>query len=129
MTFLVALLMMPALSWAHGENKTGPHGGHIRMPGAFHTELVLDQEQNVKIFLLDINFKNPSVKDSKVGVVAKSGKTLVNFKCTEMVEEAPHFHCIPEQKFLLKGELIVKAVREKSVGNEAVYKLPLPYHH
>lgn len=125
MKYLTALLLTPALSWAHGENKAGPHGGHIRMPGAFHTELVLNKDQDLQIYLLDMNFKNPSIKDSKVEVYAKSNSgTQVTFKCPTMGGD--HFHCLPEMKFPLNGELVVKAVREKAVGNEAVYKLPLP---
>lgn len=125
MKILAALFLIPTLSWAHGETKPGPHGGHVRMPGAFHTELVLNQDQTVQIFLLDMGFKNPSTKDSKVEVYAKSDKDIkVNFKCSTM--EETQFHCIPEKKFPLDGEIVIKAVREKAVGNEAVYKLPLP---
>ena len=42
MAFLVTFILMTSQSWAHGEDKYGPHKGFIRMPGAFHTELVLN---------------------------------------------------------------------------------------
>ncbi|MGZ3775546.1 MAG: hypothetical protein ACXVCY_16275 [Pseudobdellovibrionaceae bacterium] len=127
MKFLMMLfLIIPSLSFGHGETKPGPHGGHIRMPGAFHTELVLNKDQSIQVYLLDINFKNPSVKDSNVEVIAKSAKgTSIPFNCAPMEES--HFHCLPEKRFSLNGELIVKAVREKAAGNESVYKLPLPH--
>ncbi|MEK2645701.1 hypothetical protein [Bdellovibrio sp. BCCA] len=121
---LAALLLMPALSWAHGEDKPGPAGGHIRMPGPFHTELMLDKEQGAHIFLIDMNFQNPTVKDSKIEMVAKYKKSEVKFNCSIM--GANHFHCVPEKKYPNKGELIVKAVRENAVGNPVSYKLPLP---
>lgn len=125
MKFLIAVFLLPSLCWAHGENKPGPHGGHIRMPGAFHTELVLEEDQSLSIYLLDMNFESPQIKDSNVEVFLKSKKgEKIPFKCMPMNED--HFHCMPEKKFSLKGELKIKAVRNKAAGNEAVYKLPLP---
>lgn len=120
---VIAFLFLPALAWAHGEDKPGPHGGHIQMPGAFHTELMLDKDESVHIFLLDMNFKNPTTKDSEISVTAKDKKSEVKFDCSIM--GGNHFHCIPQGSIAKKKEIIVKAIREKIVGNEAVYKLPL----
>lgn len=121
--FLLSLFLTPTLTFAHGEEKPGPHGGHIQMPGAFHTELVLDKDQSAHIYLLDMNFTNPSIKDSSVEVTAKTKGKSVAFQCMIMNEN--HFHCTPEKKYPATAKIIVKAVREKAPGNEAVYKLPL----
>lgn len=69
--FRILLLIMASLFcildvWAHGEDKLGPDGGFIRMPGAFHAELVPLSKNQVKVYLLDIDWKNPSVKNSMV---------------------------------------------------------------
>ncbi|WP_347356657.1 hypothetical protein [Bdellovibrio sp.] len=123
MKLLATLIMLPALSWAHGEDKPGPHGGHIQMPGAFHTELIVGKDQSAHIYLLDMNFENPTAQNSEIKVTAKNKKAEVKYTCSVM--DGNHFHCIPDGKVPAKTTLIVQATREKAVGNEAVYKLPL----
>lgn len=123
MRLLAALFLFPFLTWAHGEEKPGPHGGHITMPGPFHVELSMDEDQSLHVFLLDIEFKNPTVKDSKISVIARDKNTKVSFNCSVMGDS--HYNCVPSKKYSQKGELIVQATREKVVGNKAIYKLPL----
>lgn len=118
-----SLILLPVLSWAHGEDKPGPHGGHIQMPGAFHTELVLSEDQSAHIYLLDMNFQNPTVKNSQIQVVARNKKSEVKYDCSVM--GGNHYHCVPQGKVPAKTEIVIKATRESAVGNEAVYKLPL----
>ncbi|MNK07873.1 hypothetical protein D3C87_257950 [compost metagenome] len=121
---IATLAGLSSQAFAHGEDAPGPHGGHIRMPGAFHTELSLDEKtQDLHVYLIDMEFKNPTVKESKLEAVAKRGKSSVKFTCSVM--DGNHFHCVPEKKYPLKGEIILNATRENAVGNEAVYKLPL----
>ena len=125
--FILGLLLVisPLSLFAHGEDKPGPNGGHVKMPGPFHTELEIDSVQGAHIFLLDLNFQNPTIKDSSIEAVfkpAKKGKD-VTYKCGIM--GGNHFHCIPQGKISGKGQLKIKAVREKAVGNEVVYDLPL----
>lgn len=117
------LVLAAAQAQAHGEEAPGPHGGHVRMPGAFHTELMLDEKREAHIYLLDIAFKNPTVKDSQIEMKFVSGKKETPFKCAIMGGD--HFHCVPQTKYSDKGELRIKATREKAVGQEVVYKLPL----
>ncbi len=117
------ILLSTSLALAHGEDKPGPSGGHIRMPGGFHTELTLDDHQGAHIFLLDMNFKNPTVKDSEIKMKFVSGKKEVPFSCSIM--GGNHFHCVPKSQYASKGELKIIATREKAVGQEVTYKLPL----
>jgi hypothetical protein len=93
------------------------------MPGAFHTELVIAADRTLRIYLTDMEFKNPSVKDSKVDVKFVSGKKEVKFNCAVM--GGNHFHCSTQSKYPNKGELRVTATREKAAGQEVIYKLPL----
>lgn len=119
---LITLFFSSTLAMAHGGDKPGPHGGHIEMPGTFHTELILNSDQSADVYLIDMNFQNPTIKDSDVSVSIKNNKSKVSFNCKA---DKDHFHCIPNKKYEIAGEAIVKATREKAVGNEAVYKLPL----
>lgn len=122
LTLILSLFSLQV--FAHGEDAPGPHGGHVRMPGAFHTELILDEKTGeLHVYLIDIEFKNPTVKDSSVKAEAQNGKSVVNFTCSVMAGN--HFSCLPEKKYPLKGKLVLNATRENAVGNEAVYKLPL----
>lgn len=120
---MLSVLLLSSHLWAHGEDEPGPHGGHIRMPGTFHTELLLNSDQSLLFYLLDMNFKNPIVKDSSVEVHWElQGKDKVSFDCSVMDN---HFHCTPKGKYdANSGKLIVKASRGKSKGS-AVYNLPL----
>lgn len=123
--FVAALSFFPLSLFAHGENTPGPHGGHIQMPGAFHTELLVNKDQSVQIYLLDVGFKNPVTKDSEVTLLFKDKNGTLDFKCSA---KADYFLCLPQKAYGAKGELVVKAVRQKAVGAEAVYKLPLSKH-
>lgn len=122
------LMILGALNVsAHGEDKEGPHGGFIRMPGAFHTEVVLKNPQSILVYLLDMDWRKPTVQDSQVTVTtaaASAAKKKIEGKCK--VQEQAFFCEFPAGVDLTKkGELIVKANREKMQGNEAQYELPL----
>ncbi len=105
--------------FAHGEDKLGPNGGYIRMPGAFHTEVV--QEKNsYKVYLLDINWQNPSTLDSSVSATIVNGKKKTELSCSKSDQ---FYTCSSEEP--QKGELQIKAKREGQLGNIAIYKLPL----
>lgn len=108
---------------AHGENKFGPHDGYIRMPGAFHTELVQSHDDSFSIYLMDVNNKNPTTKDSsaKLTYINKSIKS--DFACFSIDD---HFTCKPNEKISTKqGKLIINSVRLNVKSKDAVYDLPL----
>lgn len=107
--------------FGHGEDKPGPHGGYIRMPGAFHTEVVKEKE-GYRVYLLDINWKNPSVLDSSVTASIQSGKKKTDLSCTE---ESDSYFC--KSKLPEKGALNIIAKREGQTGAVSSYKLPLKF--
>ena len=119
-TFLFLLISLRV--FAHGEDVPGPHGGHIRMPATFHTEVVIHNEITARIYLLDMQFQNPEVKDSSVTAIHKVGKKSFTLKCEPAVD---HFRCLSRDP-LLQGTLSVKASRLGAKSPKpAIYKLPL----
>ena len=110
-------------AFAHGEDRPGPHGGVVRMPGPFHTEVLADGKEALKVFLLDVEFKNPTVSTSLVDVRWRSGVRELNLACTARVD---HFRCAtPPGAYLDAGELTLRAVRDGASANPATYPLPL----
>ena len=109
-------------AFAHGEDKPGPHGGVIRMPGAFHTEVVAQGDNAIDVYLLDIHWKNPIVKDSSLNVIHVDGErqTALNCKPRETL-----FSCQGESAAFKSGSLTVKASRLGTQGIEVTYPLPL----
>ena len=121
MTGLALLLTVFAGQTAktHGEDKPGPHGGQIRMPGAFHTE-VISHPNGFQVYLLDINFQNPTVKNSDVKASIQSVGKVDQLKCDTHPD---HFFC----KFSSppkSGILIIESTRESAKGNSVQYNLP-----
>lgn len=118
-------LLLGQFAFSHGENKPGPHKGYIRMPGAFHTEVVPVGNSKFKIYLLDIEWKNPSVQNSKLEVKHLGQDRAVEVQCDQ---KSDHFSCaLPKGLSLKKGKLLVMAVRENSPGTEMAYDLPLSF--
>lgn len=121
-TFFLLMFSSPRVL-AHGEDKLGPHGGYIKMPGAFHTELVPLGKDKLSIYLLDINWENPSTIDSAVELKLISKKDKKSINCIKSVEK---YDCtLPKGSLLKVGTLELKATREGQKGNQVDYKLPL----
>ncbi len=114
-------MFLTSQSNAHGEDKYGPHKGFVRMPGAFHTELVLNGKNKLKVYLLDIEWKNPTVEKSSLDV------TYDNQTKGECKPQKNYFSCeFPKSIDLRKkGELKIVAIRNDQKGAVAVYALPL----
>lgn len=109
--------------FAHGESEKGPHGGYIRMPGAFHTELVPQKDlSKFKIYLLDIGFKNPTVEGSSIKVTY-SGASTQEAQCAVVTN---YYDCQFQSKISKNsGTLIIDATRMGVTGDKASYNLPL----
>lgn len=120
-----ALSLYPTNLFAHGEDKAGPHGGYVRMPGAFHTEVIKEGKDKLRVYLLDLAWKNPTVKDSSVEATIKNGKTTTVLSCEKEIDSYLCSSKIGPLK--LKGQLEVVAKRESQVGITAVYPLPFKF--
>lgn len=105
---------------AHGGDAPGPNGGQIQMPGNFHTELVRDEDGSFKIYLLDIDFKNPTIKNSEVKLKVTDSNVPVKIKC---VTKADHFYCKAPKK-LTSGTVTLDVTREGiKAPTPAIYSL------
>ena len=123
--FLTIFLSSSQTVLAHGEDRPGPNGGFIRMPGAFHQEVVQVAKDQLKIYLLDINFKNPSSKNSNV-----EARLNANVSANCLAKDNSFFVCkFPDGSDLSKfgQRLTIKARRDGLVGNEIMYELPLKF--
>lgn len=107
---------------AHGESAPGPHGGEIRMPGAFHTEAKVEGRA-VVVRLLDIQFKNPTTRNSVVEARLDRDGKAASLSCKA---EKDRFNCaLPKGEMAQTGRLFVKANRDGAPGAEVSYDLPL----
>lgn len=121
-TLLTLILLTVSIkSFGHGEDKFGPNGGYLKMPAGFHTEVVPDKDGKIKVYLLDINFKSPVVKNSKVVATINNG----NKKDINCTAKRDHFLCETSKADLAKGTLSIVAERSSVKGAEAIYDLPL----
>lgn len=113
---------MAVLLYGHGDHRPGPHGGEIRMPGVFHTELVAINSRQYKVYLLDMKFADATTQDSHVKV-SYEGKRA---KC-EKAED--HFKCTFKRSLKKKkGEILIEATRKGKRG-KAIYAMPLKFSH
>lgn len=121
---LIILILIANSLYAHGMNELGPNKGYISMPGTFHTELVPNQNGELKIYLLDINFKGPMTEKSSVKLSYADSKNKINFECKALKD---YFSCTSSKKIdLNKGKLLLDAVRNNvKATSVAEYQLPL----
>lgn len=123
---LLTSLISSSAAFAHGENKPGPHGGGIRMPGAFHTEVVALNSKTLNVYLLDMKFQFPITANSSVDVKfegTKSSKAICE-------KESDYFKCTFDTEVMnTKGKLLVRAIRDNKKGTVANYETPLMKTH
>ncbi|MBL7663555.1 MAG: hypothetical protein JNM93_00365 [Bacteriovoracaceae bacterium] len=122
-SLFLGLMLNFSLVFAHGMNKPGPNGGEIRMPGPFHTEAKAEGANKLKVYLLDMNFKNPVTANSSVEVTF-SGHHKTKASCEKSKD---YFLCSFEGGVDLQkeGTIEIKAVRDSKKGSIATYKTPL----
>lgn len=110
--------------FAHGMGKPGPNGGYIKMPGAYHVELV-SSEAETKVYLLDMNFQKLDMSKSKVSMSLKGAKDFP-VKCTKEVE---FFRCdIKGNELKMYKELTISSSKAGEASAPSVYKLPLSFN-
>jgi tRNA splicing endonuclease len=121
--FLFSLLGNLNFALAHGEDKPGPNGGYVRMPGAYHTEVIQDGKNKLKVYILDLQFKNPSTDQSKLEI---SHSSKVKATCEP---KENYFQCSFAESVDLskKGKLTVTSQRKDQVGMVVSYPLPLKF--
>ena len=120
---LLSNLLISSSAFAHGEDKYGPNDGYIKMPGAFHTEVVPSKDGSYLVYLVDFYNKNPTVKDSSVEFKIKNNEKIVNFDCK--IVKKSHYKCTTNEKISDNGQIILTAKRLGSQGKPATYDLPL----
>ncbi|OFZ31100.1 MAG: hypothetical protein A2622_00410 [Bdellovibrionales bacterium RIFCSPHIGHO2_01_FULL_40_29] len=121
---VILLSLGGSTGWTHGEDKPGPHGGFIRMPGAFHTEVLPEAKNSLKVYLLDMQWKNPTTEKSSLVVTLT--KPAVKADCTTVEN---FYYCeFPESVDLSqKADLKVLAKRDGQQGQSVTYPLPLKH--
>ena len=125
----VFVLFLSVIATAHGEDKPGPNGGEIRMPGAFHTELKVSGRE-IWVYLLDMKFEKARTDKSSVEVEAMlptDGATHVKLDCKPAkASEPPRFVCTHANYEPSKGQTLkVRAKRGSQSGQEVSYLLPI----
>jgi hypothetical protein len=106
--------------FAHGMNSYGPHGGYIKMPGAFHTELV-NKGSQLNIYLLDMAFKTNMTNNSTVKIKYIGNKEL-KYQCIKTLD---HFNCKKPSNLLSNYKKIIITTIKDNKSTDAEYDLPL----
>ncbi len=127
-TFAFAFCLRASSALAHGENEPGPHGGSIRMPETFHTEVVSAVDgSTLVVYLLDVSNADATTRLSRVSVEVRGETVTGDVECSTSDD---HFKCqLPKGTALKNGELIVTAKRLGAQGTPAMYTLPLGFGH
>ena len=112
----ILLVLYSTALFSMGGDKPGPNGGYITMPGTYHLELV-DKGDELRIYLLDINIKNPETKNSSA--------SINNYPC-KLVKN--YFTCLKSEiKFKTLKEIKITSTRNNVKGSIASYSLPLTF--
>ena len=116
-------MIISTSAFAHGEDKYGPNKRFIKMPGAFHTEVVPSKDGSYLVYLVDFYNKNPTVKDSAVDFQVKNNDKVTTFDCK--IVKNTYYKCTTNEKISDSGQIILTAKRLGSQGKPAIYDLPL----
>ena len=118
---LIMTCLLSTAAFAHGMSKLGPHNGYVRMPGSYHVELV-PESAGYRVYFLDMQFKNISVKDATTTMVIKSDQSgTIGCK-----KEDGYFLC-PVEKQILKTakEIVLETSVNGKTKAASRYSLPL----
>ncbi len=119
-------LAMPGSATAHGTSDPGPHGGEIRMPGAFHVEAVA-RDDALRIYVLDMQFENPTAEAASIEARLDQAGREIPLDC-EASTEIKAFTCpLPDNARLDNGKLVIEATRKGKPAEPARYDLPLKW--
>lgn len=121
MLYLLIVFFSSTVVFAHGEDKLGPHRGYIQMPHAFHTEVV-PQKNGFKVYLLDLEWKNPMVEKSSVKALIKDKGVETKLTC-QVVDD--YFDCRTDTKIKKHGQLELIVSRGSIREVQLSYQLPL----
>lgn len=121
------ILSNAATAFAHGEDRLGPHKGYVRMPSNYHTEVLTAGSNRLKVYLLDISWRNPSVKDSSVQIMHRSSTAAAKNTPAQCEIKGSYYLCTFPRGINLRraGTLVVNSQREGQKGIEVSYALPL----
>lgn len=123
--FILSIILASSFTaFGHGENVPGPHGGSIQMPGPFHTELLITSDI-VKVYLLDMAFKNPITENSNASLTVKSKTKSIAVACNA---KKTFFECPLPIKASEVTEVKLNAVRKGLKSKEASYSIPLLFN-
>jgi hypothetical protein len=120
--FLSLLAFFPLNALAHGENTTGPHGGIIRMPGAFHTE-VLHKKNGYQVYFLDINMVNPTVLKTTLEAFLTLEQKKIPLSCQQNKDS---YFCESQLSLTSsqQGQLNLMTTYQGQAGEMVSYSLP-----
>lgn len=118
-------LLFTTLGYSHGMDKPGPHGGYIRMPGAYHTEVVPMQEGGWRVYLLSDNLKEPTTRRSVVSGHLETKGGIVPLKCVALTD---YFQCTSQISLdVTPAQLRIRSSRDGGAPGLAIYRLPLKW--
>lgn len=116
--FFVTVFSISINIFAMGEDKAGPNGGMIQMPGSFHTELILEKNQ-AKVYLLDMGFKKPTVAKSSVELNVTTEQDSKKVSCKAKVD---YFICpLDVKNSEAIAQIQVLATRNGAKGKNVMY--------
>ena len=99
----------------------GPHGGHVESAGSHKLELLFEKDLSLKVYLLDSDLKNETVKNSEVDIFVKSGNVESEMSCQP---NENYFECKQNGKKMRKGELSISSKRDGNRADEIKVNFP-----
>lgn len=123
-TPILACFISEPISLAHGESQPGPHNGFIRMPGTYHTELVMDQPTaTLQIYILDMNFKPLNTDQAEIHAFYTQDKAPNQRQKLPCAKRGSFFACKAREIRLDSGTIFVQSKLRNENGKDVAYAL------